>query len=87
MSSVYGTKHDCLHSPREREMVREDNFEILKEPYRAIMKKDLDAVKRYLITHSHSYCYCVCQENRNGKQRLKIETNESSDVLLKKRIN
>ena len=42
---------------------------------------------KIMIKHSQSYCYCVSQENRNGKQRLKRETNESSDVLLKKRIN
>ena len=34
-------------------MLREDNFEILTEPYRAIMKKDLEAVKRYYMENEN----------------------------------
>ena len=36
-------------------MVREDNFEILTEPYRAIMEKDLEAVKRYYMKNENVF--------------------------------
>ena len=47
---------------------------------------DMDQCSDTMIKHSWSLCYCVCQENGNEKQRLKRETNESSIVLLKKKM-
>ena len=47
---------------------------------------DMDQSSDTMIKHSWSLCYCVCQKNGNEKQRLKRETNESSIVLLKKKM-